>query len=139
MNLNCLSEDAPFSVFENFWFRSGRAVDKFKGEEVSRSDNGLVTLSKYSNCYMSLKVEQYVDLGSHGMFICSVTESKVLSNASSMTYDYYHKNVKPRPNVQEKKGYVCNICGYVYKDEPLPKDFVCPLCKHGAEDFEKIK
>ena len=139
MNINCLSQDAPFSVFQRFGFHSGRSVDKFEGEEVFRSDNGLVFLSKHINSFMSLKVEQYVDLGTHGMFICSVTESRVISNAETMTYTYYQKNVKPKPETQGKKGFVCKICGYVYEGDELPEDFVCPLCKHGAADFEPIE
>ena len=107
MNVNCLSTDAPFSVFENFGFRSGRNVDKFEGIDVLRSDNGLVFLPKYINSFMSLKVEDYVDLDTHGMFICSVTEARVISNLDTMTYTYYQANVKPKPQVEGKKGYVC--------------------------------
>lgn len=139
MNINCLSQDAPFSVFEKFGFRSGRSVDKFAGEEVLRSDNGLVFLSKHINSFMSLKVEQYMDLGTHGMFICSITESRVISNVETMTYTYYQNNVKPKPKTEGKKGFVCKVCGYVYEGDELPEDFVCPLCKHGAADFEPIK
>ena len=139
MNVNCLSVEAPFSVFENYGFRSGRTVDKFEGEEVLRSDNGLVFLKQYINSFMSLKVEQTVDLGTHLMFICSVTEARVLSDKETMTYTYYQKNVKPKPQTEGKKGYVCKICGYVYEGDELPEDFVCPLCKHGAADFEPIE
>ena len=139
MNVNCLSVDAPFSVFENFGFQSGRNADKFAGCEVKRSDNGLVFLPRYINSFMSLKAEEYVDLGSHGMFICSVTEARVMSDRETMTYAYYHSNVKPKPNTEGKKGWVCKICGYVYEGEELPEDFICPLCKHGAADFEPIK
>ncbi|MBR3791408.1 MAG: flavin reductase [Clostridia bacterium] len=139
MNVNCLSTDAPFSVFENFGFKSGRNVDKFSNMEVLRSDNGLVFLPKYINSFMSLKVEQYVDFDTHGMFICSITESRVITNAETMTYTYYQDNVKPKPQTEGKKGYVCKICGYIYEGDKLPEDFVCPLCKHGAADFEKIK
>ena len=139
MNINCLSEDAPFSVFERFGFQSGRNTDKFEGCEVMRSDNGLVFLSRNINSFMSLKVEQYIDLDTHGMFICSVTESRVISDKPSMTYAYYHANVKPKPKTEGKKGYVCKICGYVYEGETLPEDIICPLCKHGAADFEPIQ
>lgn len=139
MNINCLSVDAPFSVFENFGFQSGRSVDKFANSEPLRSDNGLVFLSRYINSFMSLKVEQYVELDTHGMFICSITESRVLSDKETMTYSYYHSNVKPKPKTEGKKGYVCKICGYVYEGDPLPDDFVCPLCKHPASDFEPIE
>ena len=139
MNINCLTEEAPFKVFETFGFVSGRNVDKFADCEPLRSDNGLVFLPRYINSFMSLKVEQYVDLDTHGMFICSVTEARVISDKPSMTYAYYHENVKPKPNTKGKKGYVCTICGYVYEGEELPEDFICPLCKHGASDFEEIK
>ena len=138
MNINCLTVDAPFSVFEAFGFVSGRNVDKFKDCEPLRSDNGLVFLPRYINSFMSLKVEQYVDLDTHGLFICSVSEARVLSDKETMTYTYYHANVKPKPETDGKKGYVCKICGYVYEGEELPEDFICPLCKHGAQDFEPI-
>ena len=139
MNINCLSVDAPFSVFENFGFRSGRNADKFESITPLRSDNGLAFLTRYINSFMSLKVEQYVDLDSHGMFICSITEARVISDSETMTYTYYQKNVKPKPQTEGKKGFVCKICGYVYEGDELPEDFVCPLCKHGAADFEPIK
>ena len=139
LNVNCLSVDAPFSVFQQFGFQTGRSVDKFAGQKVYRSDNGLVFLDKYINAFMSLKVEQYVDLGTHGMFICSVTEARVMNDLDTMTYTYYQKNVKPQPETEGKKGFVCKICGYVYEGETLPEDYICPLCKHGAEDFEPLK
>lgn len=138
MNVNCLSEDAPFSVFETFGFKSGRTVDKFENVPTLRSDNGLVFLARHINSFMSLSVEQYVDLGTHGMFICTVTEARVISDVPTMTYNYYQKNVKPKPETEGKKGFVCKICGYVYEGDELPDDFVCPLCKHGAADFEPI-
>ena len=138
MNVNCLTVDAPFSVFENFGFRSGRNVDKFENCTPLRSDNGLVFLPRYINAFLSLKVEQYVDLDTHGMFICSITEARVISHAKSMTYTYYQDHVKPKPETEGKHGYVCKICGYVYEGDVLPDDFICPLCKHGAADFEPI-
>ena len=139
MNINCLSTDAPFAVFEAFGFRSGRNVDKFADCEPLRSDNGLVFLPRYINSFMSLRVEQYIDLDTHGMFICSVTEARVLSDRETMTYTYYQNNVKPKPQTDGKKGYVCKICGYIYEGDALPEDFICPLCKHGAADFEPIQ
>lgn len=139
MNVNCLSKDAPFSVFERFGFQSGRNVDKFEGFEMMRSDNGLAFLPRYINAFMSLKVEQYVDFESHGLFICSVTEARVLSDVETMTYNYYQSDVKPKPQTEGKKGWVCKVCGYIYEGDPLPEDFICPLCKHGAADFEPIK
>lgn len=139
MNVNCLTVEAPFKVFETFGFQSGRTVDKFAGCEPLRSDNGLVFLPRYINAMLSLEVEEYVDLGTHGMFVCAVTESRVMSDKASMTYAYYHENVKPKPQTEGKKGYVCRICGYVYEGETLPDDFICPLCKHGVADFEEIQ
>ncbi len=138
LNVNCLSVDAPFWVFQNFGFQSGRQADKFAGWKTCRSDNGLVFLPKYINAFMSLKVEQYVDLDTHGMFICTVTEARVMSDRDTMTYTYYQKNVKPKPETEGKKGFVCKICGYIYEGETLPDDYICPLCKHGAADFEPI-
>ena len=139
MNVNCLTVEAPFKVFEAFGFVSGRNVDKFADCTPNRSENGLVVLPRYINAFISLKVEKYVDIDTHGMFICTVTEAQVLSNKETMTYTYYQKNVKPRPKTESKKGYVCKVCGYIYEGEELPEDFVCPLCKHGAADFEKIQ
>ena len=140
MNVNCLNIETPFKVFQQFGFQSGRNIDKFKNEkEVLRSDNGLVFLSHYINAFFSLKVEDYKDLGTHGMFICSVSEARVINNVDTMTYTYYQNNVKPKADTKGKKGFVCKVCGYVYEGDVLPDDFVCPLCKHGAADFEEIK
>ncbi len=138
MNVNCLSTEAPFKVFQTFGFQSGRNADKFAGCETLRSDNGLVFLPRYINAFMSLKVEQYVDLDTHGMFICTVTEARVISNVETMTYNYYQANVKPKPDTEGKKGFVCKVCGYIYEGDELPDDFICPLCKHGVADFEPI-
>jgi flavin reductase (DIM6/NTAB) family NADH-FMN oxidoreductase RutF len=138
MNVNCLDISAPFSIFQNYGFQSGRTADKFAGVPELRSDNGLRFLPMYINSFMSLQVEDYVDLGTHGMFICSITEARVMSDKETMSYTYYQNNVKPRPETQGKKGYVCKVCGWVYEGEELPDDIVCPLCKHGAADFEPI-
>ncbi|MEE1442355.1 MAG: flavin reductase [Blautia sp.] len=138
MNVNCLSVEAPYEVFQNFGFQSGRTVDKFANWPAYRSDNGLMFLPKYINAFMSLKVEQYVDLDTHGMFICTVTEARVMSDKETMTYTYYHNNVKPKPQTEGKKGFVCKICGYIYEGDVLPDDYICPLCKHGVADFEPI-
>ena len=139
LNVNCLSVDAPFDIFKRFGFQSGRTVDKFQGMETAKSDNGLPFLTQYINAVLSLKVENQVDLESHIMFICSVTEARVTSDRATMTYTYYQENVKPKPQTEGKKGWVCKICGYIYEGEVLPEDFICPLCKHGAADFEKIQ
>ena len=138
MNVNCLDTSAPFDVFQRYGFQSGRTADKFVGVEELRSDNGLRFLPQYINSFMSLKVESYLDLGSHGMFICSVTEARVMGNKDTMTYTYYQQNVKPKPQTEGKKGHVCKVCGWIYEGENLPDDIVCPLCKHGAADFEPI-
>ncbi len=138
MNVNCLSTDAPFALFETFGFKSGRNVDKFAGMTPLRSDNGLAFLPRYINSFMSLKVENYIDLDTHGMFICSITEARVISDSETMTYSYYQQHVKPKPETEGKKGFVCKVCGYVYEGDELPEDFICPLCKHGAQDFEPI-
>lgn len=141
LNVNCLSQEAPFKVFQTFGFQSGRSVDKFADceEEAPRTDNGLIILPRYINAVMSLKVIEEVDLGTHGMFICEVTEARVMSNVETMTYTYYQKNVKPKPETAGKKGFVCTVCGYIYEGDVLPEDFICPLCKHGVADFEPLK
>lgn len=138
LNVNCLDVSAPFSLFQRFGFQSGRTVDKFAGLEVLRSDNGLAFLPRYINSFMSLKVESYVDMDTHGMFICTVTEARVMSDAETMTYTYYQKNVKPKPETEGKHGFVCKVCGWIYEGDELPDDIICPLCKHGAADFEPI-
>ena len=137
----CLTPDPLYGVT---WHEFGTVevrcynIDASTKKPMLRADNGLVILPHYINAAFSLKVEDYVDLGSHGMFICSVTEARVINDKPTMTYDYYHKNVKPKPETEGKKGYVCKICGYVYEGETLPDDFICPLCKHGVADFEPI-
>ena len=139
MNVNCLDVSAPFSLFENFGFRSGRAVDKFEGIQELRSDNGLRFLPQHINSFLSLQVESYVDLGTHGMFICTVTEARICGSRETMTYTHYQNEVKPKPDTAGKKGFVCKVCGWVYEGEELPADIICPICKHGAADFEEIK
>ena len=138
LNISTLSEDAPFKIFEHFGFQSGKNVDKFADfKHVQRSSNGLLFLDKYANGYISCKVISKVDLQTHMMFICDVTQCVRLNDKETMTYTYYQKNVKPRPE-SDKKGFVCKICGYIYEGDVLPDDFICPLCKHGAQDFEPI-
>ena len=138
MNVNCLNIDAPFSVFELFGFHSGKDVNKFKNPNQLRSTNNLVVLDEYINSYISLEVIQTVDLGTHSMFICDLIESRVVNDKESMTYSYYMENVKPKNDLSGKKGYVCTVCGWVYEGDELPEDIICPLCKHGAADFEEI-
>ena len=139
LNVSTLSEDAPFKLFQRFGFQSGKDTDKLEGfKHAQRSSNGLVFLNKYANAYLSCKVINQLDLGTHIMFICDVTECANLTTAPTMTYAYYFQNVKPKPDA-DKKGHVCRICGWVYEGEDLPEDIVCPLCKHGAADFEPIE
>lgn len=138
MNVMCLSEETPFEIFEYFGFKSGRDTEKFVTPNLKRSENGLVVIENYSNAFFSLKVNQEIDLDSHTLFICEVTQAEVLSDKPSMTYAYYHANVKPKPQ-KKSKGWVCTICGYVYEGEQLPDDFICPLCKHGVDAFERIE
>ena len=139
-NVSVLTTDSTFALFQRFGFQSGREVDKFDGfADVARSENGLYYVTQASNAFISGKVIQTLDYGTHTVFIADVTEAKVLSNAPSLTYAYYFEHVKPKPAaLSEQKGWVCKICGYVYEGDELPADFICPLCKHGAEDFERL-
>lgn len=137
-NVSVLTEEVPFSVFEDFGFKSGSTEDKFSAfNDKERSENGILYLTKYTNAFISAKVIKTLDCGTHMMLIAEVTDAKTLSDAPSVTYDYYFKNIKPKPEAK-KKGYVCKICGYVYEGDPLPEDFICPLCKHPASDFEPL-
>ena len=139
-NLSVISEEADFSLFQHFGFQSGRDVDKMKDfENKAQAENGLYYITKGTNAYLSGKVIQSIDLGTHTMFIADVTDGDVLSDTASVTYDYYQKSIKPKPEKKpEVKGYRCTICGYIYEGDVLPEDFICPICKHGAADFEKI-
>lgn len=137
LNVNCLTTETPFFVFKNFGFQSGIDKDKFEGLSYSISENGLPVLGGCVNTFISLKVTDYVDLDTHGMFICEITDSGIINDKESVTYTYYQKNIKPKPEPAKSKGYVCKICGYVYEGDELPEDFICPWCKHPASDFEK--
>jgi len=139
-NLSFLNQDADFEVFRHFGFASGKDTEKFAGyESAERADNGILYLTEAVNAVVCAEVNKTVDLGTHIMFIADVAEEKVLNEVPSVTYQYYFDHIKPAPEAKKKsKGYVCKICGYVYEGDTLPPDFVCPLCKHGAEDFEPI-
>ena len=138
-NVSVLSEDVNFDVFKNFGFQSGRNTDKFTNfSDVNRSPNGVLYITKNTNSYMSAWVKQEIDLGTHIMFIAQLVDAEILSEKPTVTYDFYQKNIKPAPQKTEKKGWRCKICGYIYEGEDLPSDFICPICKHGAMDFEKI-
>ncbi|MEG2081605.1 MAG: flavin reductase [Oscillospiraceae bacterium] len=141
-NLSVLTQEAPFKLFQNFGFQSGRDTDKFAScPQKIRSENGIVYLEKYSNAVLCGKVISSQDMGTHTLFVADVTQAKVLSEVPSVNYEYYFANIKPKPQptAEKKKGFVCKICGYVYEGDTLPADFICPLCKHGAEDFEPLK
>ncbi|MDE7294377.1 MAG: flavin reductase [Oscillospiraceae bacterium] len=148
-NVSMLDTTTPFELIKHFGFQSGRNAQKFEVPEVYGfkpyyADNGLIYLKEHTCAFLSCKVISQTDLGSHIMFMAEVTDGDTISKNPPMTYAYYHANVKPKPaqkpedNAQSKKGWVCKICGYIYEGEELPKDYVCPICKHGAEDFEKI-
>lgn len=142
-NVSVLTETAPMDLFRHFGFQSGRDVDKFAGRTDPVSENGLRYIGGPANALISGKVEQAIDCGTHMLYIALVTEARKLSDAPSMTYAYYFANVKPKPQpkpAQEKprRGFVCRICGYFYEGDELPPDFICPLCKHGAADFEPV-
>lgn len=138
-NISILTEDAPFEVFKHFGFQTGKLVDKLSDyEEKSMGENGLFYLTKYTNAYLSCKLIDVIDFGTHSLFKAEVIDAKVINEDDAVTYTYYHKNIKPKPEQQSKKGWRCNICGYVHEGENLPSDFICPLCKHGAADFIEI-
>ena len=138
-NVSILTEEADFEMFKHFGYQSGRDVDKFANFfDVKRSSNGLYYITKNTNSYMSAYVQQEIDLGTHFLFIGQLVASENLSDDKSATYEYYQNNVKPKPETNNKKGWRCKICGYIYEGEKLPADYICPICKHGASDFEKL-
>ncbi len=138
--VSILTTSVPFAVFERFGFKSGRDTDKFDGfEDYALTEESLPYITKNTNAYIAAAVKQEIDCGSHYMFIAEVTEAVKLSDEQSVTYEYYFANIKPKPQPEKKKGYVCKICGYVHEGEELPPDFVCPWCKHPASDFEPLK
>ena len=144
-NVSVLSESVPFDVFKQFGFQSGRDVDKFEGGRYALSENGLYYLPEYANAVMSAKVIDSYDYDTHTLFVAEVTEAKKLSDEKSVTYEYYQNNIKPKPQAAKEEApkgkgkWVCKICGYVHEGEELPDDFVCPWCKHPAEDFERVQ
>ena len=138
-NVSVISQKASFDLFKHFGFQSGRDVDKFKDYPYAKkATNDVYYITEGTNAYISAYVKETIDLGTHTLFIADVVNAVVLNDVPSVTYDYYQKNIKTAPQTDKKKGYVCKICGYVYEGEELPEDFICPICKHGAQDFEKI-
>lgn len=139
-NISVLSENAQFETFKHFGFQSGKEVNKFENyTDVNRSPNGILYITKDTNAFMSAYVKQEIDLSTHTIFIAQLVAAEILSDVPTATYDFYQKNIKPKPEAApQKKGWRCKICGYVYEGEDLPSDFICPWCKHGVEDFERI-
>ena len=138
VSLSVLSETAPFSLFQHFGFQSGRETDKFVDYPFAVTRQELPYLTKHTTAFIDCKVTNTIDLGTHMLFICSVNDCDVISAEKAMTYSFYHEFVKPKPEASAAKGWRCIVCGYVYEGEELPSDFICPWCKHGIEDFEKI-
>lgn len=138
-NLSILSEKADFEIYKHFGYQSGREVDKFASfTEAKRSPNGVLYITKGTNAYISAYVQQEVDLGTHSLFIAQLVTAESLSDDKSATYDYYQNFVKQKQENVAKKGWRCKICGYIYEGENLPVDYICPICKHGAIDFERL-
>lgn len=139
LNVNVLTESAPFDLFRRFGFQSGRDSDKMQGLIYGRSENNLPVLREHTNAFFSLKVQNAITLSSHTLFLCTVEESASFNRDPSMTYAYYHASVKPKNKPASAKGWICKICGYVHPEDQLPTDFICPICKHPVSDFEKIQ
>ena len=138
-SVSVISEQASFDLFRHFWFQSGKDKDKFEDfQNVQRKENGLYVITEGTNAWLSAKVIQSIDLGSHTLFLAEVEDGEVISESPSATYAYYQNVIKPKTETTKKTGWRCRICGYIYEGEELPADFICPICKHGAEDFEKI-
>jgi flavin reductase (DIM6/NTAB) family NADH-FMN oxidoreductase RutF len=137
-NVSILTENAKFDTFKHWGFQSGKNVNKADGVEFKRATNGIIYIADQTNALISAKVVSSTDLGTHTLFLADVTDCEILSSDPSVTYTYYQKNIKPAPQPQKKKGFVCNICGYIYEGDTLPPDFICPLCKHPASDFSPL-
>ena len=141
LNVSILTESAPFEVFKQFGFCSGRDTDKFAGKSYPKAENGIYYIPENTNALLSAKVIDFYDYGTHTLFVAEVTEAKTLSGEKSVTYEYYQNHIKPKPQAEKAASggkWVCKICGYVHEGEELPDDFICPWCKHPASDFEKI-
>ena len=140
-NVSILDEGTPFDTFKHFGFQSGRDVDKAVGIEFARSENGIIYMTQHANAFLSGDVIETLDVGSHTLFVADLVDGAVLNSEKSVTYAYYFDHIKPAPEaqVEKKVGWVCKICGYIYEGDPLPEDFICPICKHPASDFEKLQ
>lgn len=138
-NVSVLAENSKFETYKHWGFQSGRNIDKMESISFKRSANGLVYIAEETNAFLSAKVVSTLDLGTHTLFIADVTDGEVLSQVPSATYSFYQNNIKPKPaSSEKKKGFICTVCGYIYEDETLPDDFICPVCKHPASDFKPL-
>ncbi len=138
-NVSILTEDSGFDTYKHWGFQSGAEVNKLKEISFERAENGIVYITDACNAYISAKVVSATDLGTHTLFLADVTDARTLSDGESVTYSYYQKNIKTAPKIEgKKKGFICSVCGYLYEGDTLPKDFICPLCKHPASDFNPI-
>ena len=138
-NVSALTTETPFSLFQRFGMQSGRDVNKFIGfEDVERAQNGIYRLNRYASAYLCCKLLRTVDMDSHTLFIVELEDAQVLNDEPPCTYGYYQSDIKPKPAPAQKKGWVCSVCGHVYEGEELPEAYICPLCKHGREDFRPL-
>ena len=139
-NVSVIAENATFDLFRHFGFQSGKDVDKFQNyESAKRSENGIYYVTEGVNSFISARVVSETDMGTHTIFGAVVTDGEVLTDFTSTTYNYYQQHIKPAKSAEQTKGWLCTICGYVYEGDPLPDGYICPICKHGVEAFEKIK
>lgn len=139
LNISIISNNATHDIFENFGYHCGRDYDKFEKFKGTRATNGIFYITKYTNSYISATVENTIDLNSHFLFLAKVEEAIILNDTLSLTYEEYQKDLKNKINTNDKrKGWRCKICGFIYEHEILPPNYICPICKHGAIDFEKI-
>jgi flavorubredoxin/flavin reductase (DIM6/NTAB) family NADH-FMN oxidoreductase RutF len=140
-NISILSTGAPFRIFQQFGFQSGKDADKFAdcGYDA-RTANGIRYVPEHTNGVISANVANSFGYGTHTLFIADITQAFIVSDDPSVTYQYYFDHIKPKPRPPKgnRRGFVCKICGYVHEGEELPDDFICPICKHGAKDFEPI-
>lgn len=139
-NVSVIAEDATFDLFKHFGFQSGKDIDKFQNyESAKRSENGIYYVTEGVNSFISARVVSETDMGTHTIFGAVVTGGEVLTDVTSTTYNYYQQHIKPAKSAEQTKGWLCTVCGYVYEGDPLPEGYICPICKHGVEAFEKIK
>ncbi len=137
-NLSILTQKTPFEVFQHFGFQSGRTTPKCLDRVYPRAENGLIYLDTWANTLLSGEVISTMDMGTHTLFLASLPVAEILSTDETLTYSYYQQMIRKKTPKLHKKGFRCRVCGYIYEGETLPDDFICPICKHGAADFEEI-